>query len=206
MAGDLADLERPTVLVVGEDEESVDRYGVWLSRRYEVHTAYGGADAVEILRAEPDAIDAVLLDRRAPEASIDLALVSFRDAGVDCPVSLVTEEQPAFDVVDGRFDDYLVAPVTERELVRSVGSLLRFEGREPLRRELSAKRIRRNVLQLERSEDDRERNETLARLERDIERLERRLSLHRERLERRDGGEGKGERLVRELGESPVRT
>lgn len=205
MAGNLADVERPTVLVVGEDEESADRYGGWLERRYDVRTAHGGETAVEILRTEPDAIDAVLLDRRTTDASIDLVLISIRDAGVDCPVALVTDERPDFEAIGSRFDDYLVVPVTERELLRSVGSLLRVEGHEALNRELSAKRVRRNVLQLEHAEEDRTADEAFARLERDIERLERRLSLHRDRLEGRDGEEADREG-GRERIESTVRT
>jgi DNA-binding response OmpR family regulator len=182
MAGDPADDGRPTVLVVGEDEASATRYGGWLARRYDVRTAHEGAAAVEMLRTSPDAIDAILLDRRTGDASDDLVLVSIRDVGVDCPVALVTDERPDGDVVERGFDDYLVAPVSEGALLRSVDSLLRVEGREALRQALSTKRVRRNVLQLERSEEELARDESFARLERDIERLERRLSLHRERL------------------------
>ncbi|MEF8842355.1 MAG: HalX domain-containing protein [Haloarculaceae archaeon] len=189
MAEEGGDDGRPTVLVVDDEPAVADRYSGWLADRYDVRTAHEGEAAIEVLREDPDAIDAVLLSRRTSELSEDLVLVSIRDAGFDCPVALVTDRRPDFDVVDRGFDDYLTEPVSEGALLRSVGSLLAVEGREALRRELSAKRVRRNVLELELSGEELETNEAFARLERDIERLERRLSLHRERLEAREGGQ-----------------
>jgi DNA-binding response OmpR family regulator len=186
MAGEQANDGRPTVLVVGDDQGVADRYGGWLAGRYDVHTAEDDEDAVETLRGDPDAIDAVLLRRRASEVADDLVLVSIRNAGFDCPVALVTDRRPDFDVVDRGFDDYLVEPVTEESLLRSVESLLEVEGYEALRQELSAKRVRRNVLEMEHSQEELAANEAFARLEREIEGLERRLSLHRERLEARE--------------------
>lgn len=187
MADQRGDDGRPTVLVVDDEPAVADRYSGWLADRYEVHTAHEGEVAVEVLRKDPDAIDAVLLSRRTSELPEDFVLVSIRDAGFDCPVTLVTDRRPDFDVVDRGFDDYLTEPVSEGTLLRSVGSLLAVEGREALRRELSAKRVRRNVLELELSGEALETNEAFARLERDIERLKRRLSLHRGRLEAREG-------------------
>lgn len=187
MAEERGDDGRPTVLVVDDEPAVVDRYSGWLAERYDVRTAHGGEAAVEVLREDPGAIDAVLLSRRTSELPEDLLLVSIREAGFDWPVVLVTDRQPDFDLVDRGVDDYLTEPVSEEALLWSVGSLLAVEGREALRRELSAKRVRRNVLELELSGETPETNETLARLEREIERLERRLSLHRERLEAREG-------------------
>lgn len=181
---------RPTVLVVDDEPAVADRYSGWLADRYDVRTAHEGEAAVEVLREDPVAIDAVLLSRRTSELSEDPVLVSIRDAGFECPVALVTDRRPDLDVVEWGFDDYLTEPVSEEALLQSVGSLLAVEGREALRRELSAKRVRRNVLELELSGEEFETNEAFGRLERDIERLERRLSLHRERLEAREGRQG----------------
>ena len=188
MAGERGLDGRPTVLIVGDDPAVTDRYGGWLAGRYDVHTEYEGEDAVETLRGDPDAIEAVVLSRRSSALSDDLVLVSIRDAGFDCPVALVTDERPDSDVVEREFDDYLAEPVTEEALLRAVGLLLSVEGHEALRQELSAKRVRRNVLRLEHSREELGTNEVFAGLERDIERLNRRLSIHRERLESRGGG------------------
>ncbi len=188
MAGERGLDGRPTVLVVGDDPAVADRYGGWLAGRYEVQAEHEGEAAVETLRGDPDAIDAVVLSRRASALSDDFVLVSIRDAGVDCPVTLVTDRRPDLDVVERGFDDYLTEPVSEGALLRAVGLLLSVEGHEALRQELSAKRVRRNVLRLELSREELGASETFAGLERDIERLDRRLALHRERLESRDSG------------------
>ena len=188
MAGERELDGRPTVLVVGDDPAVADRYTDWLAGRYDVHTEYEGAAAVERLRADPDAIDAVVLRRRGAALADDLVLVSIRDAGFDCPVALVTAGRPDVDVVDRGFDDHLTEPVSSEGLLRAVGLLLSVEGHEALRQELSAKRVRRNVLRLELSREELGASDSFARLERDIERLDRRLSLHRERLEARGGG------------------
>lgn len=102
MAGERDD-GRPTVLVVDDDPAAADRHGEWLAGRYDVRTVHEVGAAVETLRGDPDAIDAVLPNRR-------------------------------------------------------------------------------NVLRPERSEDELATSDEPARLERDVERLARRLSLHPERL------------------------
>jgi DNA-binding response OmpR family regulator len=189
MAGERRNGARSTVLVVDDEPRVADRYGEWLARRYDVRTAYEDDAAVELLREDPGAIDAVILSRRRSAVADDRVLVSIRDAGYDCPVALVTDDRPDGDVVDMGFDDYLTEPVSEEALLRSVDSLLEVEGREALRRELSAKRVERNVLELEHSPEELATDEAFARLEREIERLERRLSMHRDRLEARTEGE-----------------
>jgi len=189
MAGERRNGARSTVLVVDDEPRVADRYGEWLARRYDVRTAYEDDAAVELLREDPGAIDAVILSRRRSAVADDRVLVSIRDAGYDCPVALVTDDRPDGDVVDRGFDDYLTEPVSEEALLRSVDSLLEVEGREALRRELSAKRVERNVLELEHSPEELATDEAFARLEREIERLERRLSIHRDRLEARTEGE-----------------
>jgi DNA-binding NtrC family response regulator len=189
MAGERRNGARSTVLVVDDEPRVADRYGEWLARRYDVRTAYEDDAAVELLREDAGAIDAVILSRRRSAVADDRVLVSIRDAGYDCPVALVTDDRPDGDVVDRGFDDYLTEPVSEEALLRSVDSLLEVEGREALRRELSAKRVERNVLELEHSPEELATDEAFARLEREIERLERRLSIHRDRLEARTEGE-----------------
>jgi len=172
----------PTVLVVDDERALADAYATWLEERYDVRVAYGGEEAIETFRRERHAIDAVLLDRRMPDLHGDMVLVSLRDAGFDCPVALVTAVQPDFDIVDRGFDDYLRKPVPREELLGTVERLLDLDSYEALVRELSSKRIRRNVLRVERSEAELAESEAFARLEREIERLERLLERRHEQL------------------------
>ena len=171
----------PTVLVVDDDRDLADMYATWLGDRYDVRVAYGGEEAIETFRRERHAIDAVPLDRRMPDVHGDMVLVSVRDAGFDCPVALVTAVDPDFDILGRGFDDYVRKPASRETLLRTVEGLLELESYDSLVRELSSKRVRRNVLRVEKSEAELAASEGFAELEREIARLERRLEHLRER-------------------------
>jgi DNA-binding response OmpR family regulator len=172
----------PTVLVVDDDRELADLFASWLAERCDVRTAYGGEEAIEIFRRERHAIDAVLLDRRMPDLSGDMVLVTIRDAGFDCPIALVTAVDPDFDIVDKGFDDYVRKPVSRERLRRTVETLLELDSYDSLTRKLSSKRVRRNVLRAAKSAAELAASEGVSRLEREIELLERRIERHRERV------------------------
>ena len=176
----------PTVLIVDDDRPLADLYAAWLGDRYDVRTAYGGEEAIETFRRERHEIDAVLLDRRMPDLHGDMVLVSIRDAGFDCPVAMVTAVAPDFDVLGKGFDDYVRKPASRETLLETVEGLLEVESYDALARELSSKRVRRNVLRLEMREGDLVANEQFAVLERDIERLERQLERVHARVERNE--------------------
>jgi DNA-binding response OmpR family regulator len=173
----------PTVLIVDDDRELVDLYAARLGDRYDVLTAHGGEEAIEIFRRERHAIDAVLLDQRMPDLDGEMVLVSIRDAGFDCPAALVTGVTPDFDVLGRGFDDYVRKPVGRETLLATVEELLERDSYDALVRELSAKRVRRNVLRAEKHAAELASSERFVGLERDIERLERRLERARERVE-----------------------
>ena len=184
-------LGRPTILVVDDDRDLADMYATWLGDRYDVRVAYGGEEALETFRRERHAIDAVLLDRRMPDVHGDMVLVSIRDAGFDCPVALVTAVQPDFDILGRGFDDYVRKPASRETLLATVEDLLELDSYDSLVRELSSKRVRRNVLRVEKSEAELAANEAFAALERAIARLERQLEHVRERV-----GTGRRQRAV----------
>jgi DNA-binding response OmpR family regulator len=117
-----------------------------------------------------------------PDLHGDMVLVSIRDAGFDCPVALVTAVDPAFDIVGKGFDDYVRKPVSRETLVGTVETLVDRDSYEALVRELSSKRVRRNVLRAEKTGAELASNEAFVRLEREIERLERRLERRRDRV------------------------
>lgn len=112
---------RPVVLVVEDDEALADFYTESLADKYEVRTAYGGPAALD---RYDEAVDIVLLDRRMPEISGDEVLERIRDHSHDCRVAMVTAVSPDFDIVEMRFDDYLVKPVSKEELRQMVEELL----------------------------------------------------------------------------------
>lgn len=121
--------DRPTVLVVEDEEAVVEAYAMWLSDVAEVRTATGGREALELL---DDDVDAVLLDRRMPDLTGDETLAEMRERGYDCRVAMVTAVDPDVDVgtVDASFDTYLTKPVTREEIVDAVEKLLERSARD----------------------------------------------------------------------------
>ncbi|WP_254535622.1 response regulator [Halomarina litorea] len=113
--------ERPTVLVVEDNEELADMYSEWLTETYTVLTAYDGDEALALLG---DEVDVVLLDRLMPDCSGDEVLARLVDEGIDCRVALVTAVEPDLDIVDMAFDEYLTKPVRKGDLYHVVESLL----------------------------------------------------------------------------------
>jgi DNA-binding response OmpR family regulator len=112
--------DTPLVLVVEDERDLSDLYRAWLSTSYRVRTVHDGRTALDEL---DDEVDIVLLDRRMPDLSGDEVLDRIRERELDCRVAMVTAVEPDTDIIDMAFDDYLVKPVSEAELVRMVESL-----------------------------------------------------------------------------------
>lgn len=107
-----------TVLIVEDEENLADLFGVWLQEHFEVHVAYSGEDALEIFAEEP--IDIVLLDRRMPGLSGTEVLQSIRESGDAQQVIMVTAVQPTEDLASIDVDDYLLKPIDRTKLLRAV--------------------------------------------------------------------------------------
>jgi len=113
--GDEAD--RPTVLVVDDEEEVADVYALRLRDDYETRVAYGGQEALDVVDED---VDVVLLDRRMPGYSGDDVLEMLDRREADPAVIVVTAIDPDLDVLEMPFDDYLVKPVQHDELVEAI--------------------------------------------------------------------------------------
>ena len=110
-----------TVLVVDDEPRILELYARWLEGEYEVRSASNGEAALE---AVDESIDIVLLDRRMPDMTGDMVLERIRDWGYDPWVVLVTAVNPDVDIVELEFDDYLLKPVRQEELLDAVTSML----------------------------------------------------------------------------------
>jgi len=113
--------ETPTVLIVDDDKDLADTYGMWLPDEYDVEIEYGGVQARKRI---DDDLDLVLLDRRMPGIPGDKVLEDIRERGIDCPVAMLTAVAPDTDIIDLEFDEYLVKPITQTELRDTVDELL----------------------------------------------------------------------------------
>jgi DNA-binding response OmpR family regulator len=162
-----------SVLVVDDEAAVADLYGEMLAERYDVETAYGGTEALEVV---DETFDIVLLDRRMPDRSGDEVLREMRRRNLDCRVAMVTAVEPDLDIIDMAFDD-VDESVAGDGLDDVVVERLRMVAEyQAVQLELSSKRVTRNVLRTEKSDFELADSERFGRLERRIEELESTLS------------------------------
>lgn len=158
-----------SVLVVEDEPELLEIYSGWLENRYRVRSAGSAQTAYRLM---DESIDVVLLDRMMPEVSGDEVLATFREAGYDCKVGMVTAVEPDLDVADLGFDEYVRKPVSEEELNELVSRLLQRRSFDEGVQEYFA--VISTLVTLDQAEDD------LADSERYRELVERKQSLRAE--------------------------
>jgi len=158
---------RPTVLVVDDEQNVVDAHALWLDDECDVRTATGGEEALEAV----DDVDVVLLDRRMPDISGDEVLTEIRERDIECRVAMVTAVAPDFDVLEMPFDAYLTKPVEQAELLETAEALLTLDELDDLQYELRSKRVRKNVLEVEKEPWELAESEEYRRLEEEVEDL-----------------------------------
>ncbi|MEF8828223.1 MAG: response regulator [Haloarcula sp.] len=143
------DDDTPTVLIVEDEQHLADLYTDYLSGQYHVQTAYSGEEGLELLSP---AIDVVLLDRRMPVVSGNEVLAQIEERGLRCRVAMVTAVDPDFDIIEMRVDDYLVKPVTRDDLKQVVDRLYKIREYNERLQTLTSKKLKRNVLRVEKSQ------------------------------------------------------
>jgi DNA-binding response OmpR family regulator len=114
-------VDEGTVLVVDDEPQLAELYSMQLAEEYEVRTATGGPEALDLVDEE---VDVALLDRRMPRMSGDELLDKLRERGIEAKVAMLTAVDPDVDIVDMPFDDYRTKPVAAAELRGLVRMLL----------------------------------------------------------------------------------
>jgi CheY-like chemotaxis protein len=127
--------ERPTVLVVDDEEAFAESAALWLEDEYDVRVATDGEAAIE--KYGPD-VDAVLLDRRMPGLSGDEVLDRLDDAPGDAGIAMMSAVEPDYDVVEMPFDSYLRKPVAKEDIQETTEKLVRRANYPRQLRELFA--------------------------------------------------------------------
>ncbi|WP_435063384.1 response regulator transcription factor [Halobaculum sp. EA56] len=136
------------VLIVEDEPEVAELYRGYLAGEYDVSVANTGADALDTVDEDTDA---VLLDRRLPDTSGSEVLAEIRDRGLDCRVAMVTAVEPDVDIVEMGFDLYLVKPATRDDIQSAVERLdTRAQYDDTLQRTASLV-TKRAVLEAERT-------------------------------------------------------
>ena len=158
----------PTVLIVEDERHLAKLYANWLGTQYRVRTAYGGEQAIQSL---DETVDVVLLDRRMPGLSGDEVLELITEREYACKVAMVTAIEPDFDILEMGFDDYLVKPVSLRELQMTVERLLTRRTYDEQVDEYARLLSKKVALETEKSRRQLEANQEFLELESRIEQL-----------------------------------
>ncbi len=147
-----------TILVVEDDTAVAQLYVQFLEPEYHVITTETAAAAISLLREQAagteldQPIDAVLLDRRLPDAPGSDVLDVITAEGLDCRVAMVTGVEPGFDILDMGFDLYILKPVTRTELLDAVETLFVRSEYGGLLREAASLVSKRALLEPQKSE------------------------------------------------------
>jgi len=162
----------PTVLIVEDEQHLADLYTDYLDDRYNVRTAYSGEEGLERISEN---IDVVLLDRRMPVVSGNEVLAEIEERGLPCRVAMVTAVNPDFDIIEMGVDDYLVKPVTREELSEVVERLHQIAAYNEQLQELTTRKLKRNVLQVEKTQTELQASDRYQQLQTEIADIEKRV-------------------------------
>ncbi len=160
---------KPTVLIVDDEERVANTYDLRLGTKYDTEVALSGEQAIQ---AVDEDTDVVLLDRRMPGMTGDDVLEQIRKRGLDCRVVMLTAVDPDFDIAEMDIDDYVVKPVDKDEIQTVVERALTVSEYNEQMQQLSSLKLKRNVLEVELSNDELHDSEQYQKLSTQIEDLE----------------------------------
>lgn len=155
-------MDTPSVLVVEDESDLADLYVQWLEDVCDPTAVYTGSEA---LASIDESIDIVLLDRRMPGLSGDTVLDTIRERKLDCRVAMVTAINPDFDIIGMGFDDYIVKPVSEAELIEVVERLERRSAYDEQVQRFFSLAAKKTLLDAKKSDAELKTSQEYARLE-----------------------------------------
>jgi two-component system response regulator AdeR len=144
--------DRPSVLVVEDDEGVAETFRGWLEEEYETYTRLRGSEALELL--EDTDIDVVLLDRLMPGMSGGEVLEEIRARNLNVRVAMVTAVEPGFDIITMGFDEYVTKPSSPNRLRGTVEKLVKRDERDETRREYASLRAKQAALESGKTEGE----------------------------------------------------
>lgn len=115
-------------ILLAEDNRNTSKFLELVLKNdgYEVHTAFNGKEALEVLYSNH--IDLIVLDVMMPELDGIEFSKQIRSCGNMTPIIMVTAKQLPEDIIKGfeaGTDDYITKPVNETELLLRIKALLR---------------------------------------------------------------------------------
>lgn len=172
--------DTPRVLIVDDEERVANTYELRLGADYETEVALSGEEALNVI---DEGTDVVLLDRRMPGMAGDEVLEELRKRGLDCRIVMVTAVDPDFDIAEMDIDDYVVKPVDKDQLQTVVNRALTISEYNDQMQELSSLKLKRNVLEVELSQQELEESNKYQDLVSSIEQLEMEIEAMEETLD-----------------------
>lgn len=161
--------DRPTILIVEDEIELAETFARWLRPQYQVITA-NTAEAA--LKKMSDVVDVVLLDRRLPDRPGEEILELIRDERYGCRVAMITAVDPDIDILEMEFDDYIIKPVPQDELLDIVDRLLSLAEYDDRIKQSFALASKIAVLETEKSEQWLEDNEAYRKKKQELANLQ----------------------------------
>jgi DNA-binding response OmpR family regulator len=161
--------DKPTVLIVDDEERVANTYDLRLGTEYDTEVALSGEQAIQTVDEDTDV---VLLDRRMPGMTGNDVLEQIRKRGLDCRIVMLTAVDPDFDIAEMDIDDYVVKPVDKDEILTVVERALTVSEYNEQTQQLSSLKLKRNVLEVELSNDELHDSEQYQQLSAQIEELE----------------------------------
>lgn len=116
---------------------------------------------------DPESVSVLIVEDERELAD----MYGIEERGLDCRVALVTAVNPDFDLIDLCIDDYVLKPVTREKLRKTVARLVTLREYNEQMQSLTAKRLRRNVLEVEKTRASLQESDEFQRLETEIEEL-----------------------------------
>lgn len=107
---------KPTVLFVDDDPDMLEIYELLCGSEYDVFTAEGGEEALEVFG---DHIDFAFFDRRMPEMTGGETIRTLREQGHQTPVGIISAVDPETDV-GTEYTAYLMKPIDKEDVFTTI--------------------------------------------------------------------------------------
>lgn len=118
----MSESELPVVLLVDDNEEFTRAQAELLGTDYDVRTAFGGEEALDVY---DDDVDVVILDRHMPDMRGDEVAERIRERDGTTQIVMITAVEPSVDIIELGIDDYVLKPVRTEEMEEHVEAALK---------------------------------------------------------------------------------
>jgi len=163
-----------TVLLIEDEADLAELYAGWLRDAYQVRVATTGEAALELVDSS---VDVALVDRRLPGMSGDAVVAEFERRSYAIQVAMVSAVEPAFDIMELGFDDYLEKPASRDSLHTLVETLLNRSAYDSDSQEYFQLLSKRAVLEAEYTDHELREHQDYQELEARLTELEAQLDM-----------------------------